>query len=74
MLYLKSKSPKSNRFLTGIALAAMLISSIQFHPNPAIKTSEACFLNIFKLEIFGVLDGVKNNTEVDLYLFGIKIF
>jgi hypothetical protein len=74
MLYLKSTIQKSNRFLTGIALAAMLISSIQFHPNPAIKTSEACFLNIFKLEIFGVLDGVKNNTDVDLYLFGIKIF
>jgi hypothetical protein len=74
MLYLKSKNQKSKRFLTGIALAVMLISSIQFQPNPAIKTSEACFLNIFKLEIFGVLDGVKNNTDVDLYLFGIKIF
>jgi hypothetical protein len=74
MLYLKSKNQKSNRFLIGIALAVMLFSSIQINPNPAIKTSEACFLNIFKLEIFGVLDGIKHNTEVDFYLFGKKIF
>ncbi len=74
MLYLKSKTQKSNRILTGIALAVMLISSIQINPSPTNKASEACFLNIFKLEIFGVMDGIKNNTEVDLYLFGIKIF
>lgn len=74
MLYLKSKTQKSNRFLPGIALAAMLISSIQLNPNPVIKTSEACFLNIFKLEIIGALDGIKHNTEVNFYLFGKKIF
>ena len=74
MLYLKSTTQKSNRFLTGITLAVMLISSIQFNPSPTFKTSEACFLKIFKLEIFGLFDDVKHNTEVDLYLFGIKVF
>lgn len=74
MLYLKSKTPKSNRFLPGIALAILLISSIQFQPNPTNKTDEACFLSIFKLEIFGLFDGIKDNTEVDLYIFGIKVF
>jgi hypothetical protein len=74
MLYLNSKTPKSNRFLPGIALAILLISSIQFSPNQAKKTAEACFLSIFKLEIFGLFDGIKDNTEVDLYIFGIKVF
>ena len=74
MLYLKSTTQKSNRFLASIALAAILISSIQINPSPTFKTSEACFLSIFKLEISGVMDGIKHNTEVDFYLFGKKIF
>ena len=74
MLYVKSKTPKSNRFISGVALAMMLISSIQFNPKPTINRDEAVFFKIFKLEIFGVLDGIKLNTNVDLYLFGFKIF
>ena len=74
MLYIKSKTQKSNRFLNGVALGVLLILSIQFQPNSTHKSSQACFLQIFKLEIFGVMDGIKHNTEVDFYLFGKKIF
>lgn len=34
----------------------------------------ASFVNFFKFELLGVMDGIKGNTDANLWLFGRKIF
>lgn len=34
----------------------------------------ASFVNFFKFELLGVMDGIKGNTDANLWLFGKKIF
>jgi hypothetical protein len=57
-------------FLLAVTFFAGAIS------DESLKKSKqsASFVNFFKFEILGVMDGIKGNTDANLWLFGKKIF